>query len=81
MNRENLLSQEEVNKLLNINTLISSTSHAKVSLVEEIKSAILDSGKLSSAEWISLRGKLREFEELIPHIDLIIKLKNEERKK
>ena len=41
----------------------------------EIRTAILDSGKLSLTDWRKLRTKLREIERLIPHIDLIIELK------
>ena len=44
------------------------------SLVEELKHAILDSGKLELDQWQTLRDHLREIEQLIPHIDLIIKL-------
>jgi len=49
------------------------------SLVSELKKAILDSGKLELEQWFSLREQLQEIEELIPHIDLIIKLKKEDK--
>lgn len=44
-------------------------------LINEIKEAILDSGKLKLEQWETLRQHIKEIEELIPHIDLIIKLK------
>ncbi len=74
MSTNNLLSQEEINNLLHIDTFISDEPE-KQSLVDEIHHAILDSGKLSIMEWKKLRKKLNEIEILIPHIDLIIKLK------
>lgn len=70
----NLLSQDEVNELLTIGGFISKDKSHK-SLIDEIKDAILDSGRLELAQWKSLRAKLREIEELVPHIDLIIQLK------
>ncbi|GEM_PF-846974 len=70
----NLLSQDEVDDLLTINGFISEQS-IKRSLIDEIKDAILDSGKLRLLEWKSLRARLKEIERLIPHIDLIIELK------
>ena len=73
-NKTNLLSQEEVNELLTINGFIRERSE-KRSLIDEIKDAILDSGKLQLAEWKSLRARLKEIERLIPHIDLIVELK------
>jgi hypothetical protein len=72
--KRNLLSQDEVNDLLTINGFISAKTEQK-SLIDEIKDAILDSGKLELSEWKSLRARLKEIEELIPHIDLIIQLK------
>ena len=73
--KENLLlSQDEVNHLLTINRFIYE-GEEKSSLIDEIKDAILDSGKLSLDAWQSLRARLKEIEELIPHIDLIIQLK------
>lgn len=70
----NLLSQDEVNDLLTINGFINEKS-AQKSLIDEIKDALLDSGRLELSEWKSLRSRLREIEALIPHIDLIIDLK------
>jgi type I site-specific restriction-modification system R (restriction) subunit len=74
---ENLISQEEVDRLLRISDFISETNEASKSLADEIKEAILDSGRLSLVEWKSLRQRLAEIEELIPHIDLLVKLKTE----
>ena len=73
-NKTNLLSQEEVNELLTINGFIRERGE-KRSLIDEIKDAILDSGKLQLAEWKSLRARLKEIERLVPHIDLIVELK------
>ncbi len=76
-----LISQDEIDDLLTIAGFIEEEENNKGhSLVEEMKSAILDSGKLQLKEWHTLRRKLHEIEVLIPHIDLIIKLK-EQRKK
>ncbi len=72
------ISQDEIDQLLQINDFISSTKNEQRSLVSEIRSAILDSGKLKLTEWKSLRSRLSDIEELIPHIDLIIKLKSKE---
>ena len=73
--KENLLlSQDEVNHLLTINGFIHE-GEEKTSLIDEIKDAILDSGKLTLDAWECLRSRLKEIEELIPHIDLIIQLK------
>jgi len=69
------ISQDEIDNLLQINDFIGSTNKEQTNLVTEIKAAILDSGKLKLNEWKSLRKKLNEIEELIPHIDLLIKLK------
>ncbi|MCP5108473.1 MAG: hypothetical protein GY950_34125 [bacterium] len=75
MNKErNLISQDEINDMLTINGFISGKAEDK-SLIEEIKDALLDSGRLSLREWRSLRARLKEIEKLIPHIDLIIELK------
>ena len=70
----NLLSQDEVNDLLTISGFIHQKNEGK-SLIEEIRGAILDSGKLELTEWRELRARLKEIEQLIPHIDLIISLK------
>lgn len=70
-----IISQDELDNLLHINEFIEQKKND--SLVSEIKQAILDSGKLELQQWDSLRDHIREIEELIPHIDLIIKLKKE----
>lgn len=72
---DNLLSQDDLDSLLRINEFIETDDEN--SLVEELKQAILDSGKLELKQWQSLREHLSEIEQLIPHIDLIIKLKKE----
>lgn len=71
------LSQNEVDSLLM--RFISKQVEQKT-LVEEIKEALLDSAKLSLAEWHELRDRIREIEELSPHIDAIIKFKTEAKK-
>jgi len=73
--KKNLVSQAEVDELLNIHDLIEGKRESQRSLIDEIKEAILDSGKLTVEEWRSLRDRIREIETLIPHMDLIIKLK------
>ena len=75
--RVKLISQEELDNLLHINELIG-TDREQRSLIDELKKAILDSGKLQLSEWKSLRKKLSEIEQLIPHIDLIISLKEDD---
>jgi hypothetical protein len=71
-----IISQSELDNLLRINEFIDQVDEN--SLVSELKLAILDSGKLELTQWRSLRDHIREIEELIPHIDLIIKLKKEQ---
>lgn len=71
-----IISQEELDNLLMLNDFIDKKDDK--SLVSELKKAILDSGKLELEQWFSLREQLQEIEELIPHIDLIIKLKKED---
>jgi|SaaInlStandDraft_1057018.scaffolds.fasta_scaffold756180_1 hypothetical protein len=74
-----IIDQNEIDELLAISDFIEQKgkNNNEHSLIEEIKSAILDSGKLSLREWNSLRKKLNEIEEVIPHIDLIIRLKEQ----
>jgi hypothetical protein len=74
-NTEDIFSQDDIDSLLRINEFIEPDDEN--SLVEELKQAILNSGKLELDQWQSLRNHLRKIEELIPHIDLIIKLKKE----
>ena len=68
------ISQDELDNLLSINGFISEDTQ-KGDLIDEIQEAILDSGRLSLEEWSVLRDKLTAIESLIPHIELIIKLK------
>jgi hypothetical protein len=76
------LSQEEVDRLLSISGFIGDAGHTDGrSLIDEIKDAVLDSGKLSLDEWMGLRDRLKEIERLIPHIDLIIELKQKLKRK
>ena len=76
------LSQEEIDRLLSISGFIGdSTQTDRKSLIDEIKDAILDSGKLSLDEWMGLRDRLKEIERLVPTIDLIIELKQKLKKK
>ena len=70
-----IISQADLDNLLRISEFIDQQNES--SLVSELKQAILDSGKLELTQWESLRDHIREIEELIPHIDLIIKLKKE----
>jgi len=74
-NEIELISQADLDNLLRINEFIDQVDEN--SLVSELKQAILDSGKLETTQWEILRDHIREIEELIPHIDLIIKLKKE----
>ncbi len=74
-NEIGILSQKDLDNLLRINEFIEQQDEN--SLVSELKRAILDSGKLELEQWMLLRDHIREIEELIPHIDLIIKLKKE----
>ncbi|CAM2008194.1 hypothetical protein [Acanthopleuribacter pedis] len=75
---KNLITQNEIDELFKIHELIADQEDAEksLSLVEEIKGAILDSGKLTLKEWKSLRERIREIEVLIPAIDMIISLKD-----
>jgi hypothetical protein len=76
------LSQEEIDRLLSISGFISDTNTGdRKTLIDEIKDAILDSGKLSLDEWMGLRDRLKEIERLIPTIDLMIDLKQKLKKK
>jgi hypothetical protein len=70
-----IISQADIDSLLRINEFIDEVDEN--SLVSELKLAILDSGKLELGQWEVLRDHIREIEELISHIDLIIKLKKE----
>ncbi|AZQ85586.1 hypothetical protein EKO29_17270 [Colwellia sp. Arc7-635] len=73
-----IISQKDLDQLLHINEFIEKQNEN--SLVGELKEAILDSGKLELAQWESLREHISEIEDLIPHIELIIKLKKNNKK-
>lgn len=73
----NLLSQADIDELIQIQDFLGSKKSATRSMITEIRSAILDSGRLRLDEWRGLRNGLRELEELIPVIDMIIKLKDQ----
>ena len=75
---EPALSQDEVDRLLKFSGMLTE-GNDHVSLVDEIKTAILDSGKLSLTEWMAMRNRLKEIEQLIPIIDVIIRIKQEMR--
>ncbi len=74
---EEIINQDEIDNLLRVANFVKKSSKSKHNFIGEIKAAVLDSGKLNIDEWKSLRSGLKEMEELIPHIDLIIKLKEE----
>ncbi|MBN8525449.1 MAG: hypothetical protein J0M02_08945 [Planctomycetes bacterium] len=70
------LDQGELDALLRINGFLADEGKSSGrTLVEELQEAILDSGKLSLRQWKDLRSRLQEIERLIPHIDLIISLR------
>ncbi len=71
------LNQRELDELLLLNGFLEDDQPGggKSSLIDEIKDAILDSGKLRLGEWRALRARLSEIERLIPTIDLIIELR------
>ncbi len=77
--KEFLLTQDEMDSLLS--GFVSEDDSSHENLIDEIYEAILDSGKLSLMQWVKLRERLRQIEELIPHIDLIIRLKSKNEKK
>lgn len=75
-----LITQAEIDSVLTSFVSDDDDTSNKQSLLEEIHSAILDSGRLTLVQWMNLRKKLREIETLIPHIDLIIRLKSKREK-
>jgi hypothetical protein len=82
----NLISQEEMDELMRIHDLIGGgegkeDKNKTVSLIDEIKNAILDSGKLTLDEWRSLRLRIEEIEKLSSHIDLIIQLREQKERR
>lgn len=78
---DSTIKQDELDELLLLNGFLTdeASSGRSKSLVDEIKDAVLDSGKLTLKEWRALRDRLKEIEQLIPHIDLIIELKAQRR--
>lgn len=78
---DDTLDQTELDQLLLLNGFLGDDAieGGRKSLIDEIRNAILDSGKLSHREWRALRERLREIEHLIPTIDLIIDLKSRRR--
>lgn len=72
---DNALAQSELDDLLSIHGLLGEGDKNGVALIGELENAILDSGKLQLAQWRALRDKLKAIERLIPHIDLIIELR------
>lgn len=81
MSDELLLSQDQIDEMMQLSEFISSKKGATRQLIREMRSAILDSGKLSLGEWRGLRNGLREIEELLPVMDMIIKLKEQDNRK
>ena len=79
--KDDTLDQSELDQLLLLNGFLGDDAieGGRKSLIDEIRNAILDSGKLSHREWRALRDRLREIEQLIPTIDLIIDLKGRRR--
>ena len=75
---QEIISQVDLDQLLHINEFIE--AQHENSLVSELKQAILDSGKLELVQWELLRQHISEIETLIPHIELIIQLKKENKK-
>ncbi len=81
MNDENKIQQDELDRLLLINGFLAEPQDGtRKNLIDEIRDAVLDSGKLSISEWVALRDRLKIIERLIPHIDLIIELKSGRRR-
>lgn len=81
---KNLISQAEMDELMRIHDLIGGGSEKEkqqLSLIDEIKNAILDSGKLTLDEWRSLRLRIEEIEKLSTHIDLIIQLREQKERR
>jgi len=75
---EEVVSQDQIDNLLQLSEFIGTKKGATRKLIKEMRAAILDSGKLSVDEWRVLRKGLAEIEELLPVIDMIIRLKDDE---
>lgn len=82
---KNLISQAEMDELMRIHDLIGGSKEnnkkQQLSLIDEIKNAILDSGKLTLDEWRSLRLRIEEIIKLSSHIDLIIQLREQKERR
>ncbi len=76
----NLLTQGDLDSVLGI-FLNEDKNSNEISLINEIKDAILDSGRLSYREWKSLRDRVKEISEMLPHIEFIISLKQQKKNK
>ncbi|WDE06796.1 hypothetical protein SG34_007805 [Thalassomonas viridans] len=72
---EKIISQSELDKLLHLDEVMEQSNNNP--FIKELKQAILAPGKLKLFQWHSLRSQIHEIEALVPHIDLIIKLKKE----
>jgi len=72
---DNVLAQQELDDQLRIHDLIAEGEKIGTALVDELENAILDNGKLSLAQWRALRDKRKAIERLVPHLDLIIELR------
>ncbi|MDJ0841735.1 MAG: hypothetical protein QNK37_34850 [Acidobacteriota bacterium] len=74
-----LVTQCEIDEMLRIHEIIDQDEQGvtQKSLIDEIREAILDSGKLTLPEWKSLRRRIAEIEDLIPHMDTLIMLKEQ----
>jgi len=72
---DNVLAQQELDDQLRIHDLIAEGEKTGTALVDELENAILDNGKLSLAQWRALRDKRKAIERLVPHLDLIIELR------
>jgi len=70
-----VLSQDQLDSLVHLNDFINSRKGATRQLIREMRAAILDSAQLSLDGWKTLRKGLSEIEDLLPVIDMIIKLK------
>ncbi len=75
-----LLTQSDLDSVLG-NFLNEDKNSNEISLIDEIKEAILNSGRLSYREWKSLRGRVKEISEMLPHIEFIISLKQQKKNK
>jgi len=70
-----ILSQDDIDHLIHLDEFINSKKGATRQLIREMRSVILDSGKLSLEQWRVLREGMTQIEELLPVMDMIIRLK------